>query len=111
MATDVFGDLSLFDEFEKDRNSSASFIKYDVTNEGQEDKSKILFKIGTSDDESSSESNSESESESETETENRDVDNVNKTDSENVEQINTTNEKVESKNTTSFKLQHERILL
>ncbi|XP_071181253.1 zinc finger CCHC domain-containing protein 8-like [Mytilus edulis] len=108
MATDVFGDLSLFDEFEKDRNSSASFIKYDVTNEGQEDKSKILFKIGTSDDESSSESNSESESESETETENRDVDNVNKTDSENVEQINTTNEKVESKNTTSFKLQHER---
>ncbi|CAC5392116.1 ZCCHC8 [Mytilus coruscus] len=108
MATDVFGDLSLFDEFEKDRNSSASFIKYDITNEGQEDKSKILFKIGASDDESSSESNSESESESETETENRDVDIVNKTDCENVEQINTTNEKVESKKITSFKLQHER---
>jgi hypothetical protein len=66
MATDVFGDLSLFDEFEKDRSSSASFITFNITNEGNEDKSKILFKVGASDDESS-ESSSESDSESETE--------------------------------------------
>ncbi|XP_048753439.1 zinc finger CCHC domain-containing protein 8-like isoform X2 [Ostrea edulis] len=40
---DVFGGVSmLFDEFEKDRDSS-TFISFNRTNDGQEDRSKIVF--------------------------------------------------------------------
>lgn len=60
MEEDVFGSVSaLFDEFEKDRDSS-TFIAFDRTNEGEEDKSRILFTIGRSDGESSDESENES---------------------------------------------------
>lgn len=60
MEEDVFGSVStLFDEFEKDRDSS-TFIAFDRTNEGEEDKSRILFTIGGSDGESSDESENES---------------------------------------------------
>lgn len=60
MEEDVFSSVSaLFDEFEKDRDSS-TFIAFDRTNEGEEDKSRILFTIGGSDGESSDESENES---------------------------------------------------
>ena len=106
MATDVFGDLSLFDEFEKDRSSSASFITFNITNEGNEDKSKILFKIGASDDESSSESSSESDSESETE--NRINGTKVKDDDDDIS--NAQSDIKESTKQTSYKLLHDRIL-
>lgn len=63
---DMFGDSTLFDEFEKERESTGSFITYDKTNEGKEDKSKIVFTgdgdSDTSDSSSDEESNEESES-------------------------------------------------
>jgi len=104
MATDVFGDLSLFDEFEKDRSSSGSFITFNITNEGNEDKSKILFKFGASDDESSSESSSESDSESETE--NR----INGTKDDDDDISNAQSDIKKSTKPTSYKLLHDRIL-
>ena len=106
MATDVFGDLSLFDEFEKDRSSSASFITFNITNEGNEDKSKILFKIGASDDESSE---SSSESDSESETENRINGTKVKDDDDDIS--NAQSDIKESTKPTSYKLLHDRILV
>jgi hypothetical protein len=105
MATDVFGDLSLFDEFEKDRSSSASFITFNITNEGNEDKSKILFKVGASDDESSE---SSSESDSESETENRINGTKVKDDDDDIS--NAQFDIKESTKPTSYKLLHDRIL-
>ena len=59
MATeDVFGDSSLFDEFEKERESSSSFIFYEKDEQGSEDRSKIVFQFSES---SSSESESDDE--------------------------------------------------
>ncbi|KAJ8312804.1 hypothetical protein KUTeg_010177 [Tegillarca granosa] len=63
---DAFGGMvsSLFEEFEKDRESTGTFITYDKTEEGKEDKSKIVFRIGDPESESSSSSESEDENES-----------------------------------------------
>lgn len=61
MEEDVFSSVSaLFDDFDKDRDSS-TFIAFDRTNDGEEDKSRILFTVGGSDGESS---DGESENES-----------------------------------------------
>jgi len=61
---DVFGDSSLFDEFEKERDSKGSFILYERTETGDEDKSKIIFQIGDSDgSESPEDSSSEDQDE------------------------------------------------
>ncbi|XP_060067366.1 zinc finger CCHC domain-containing protein 8-like [Ylistrum balloti] len=65
MAEDMFGDASLFDEFEKERESKGSFILYKVDEEGVEDKSKIHFRMGDSEDSESSSDDDSGESENE----------------------------------------------
>ncbi|XP_069136277.1 zinc finger CCHC domain-containing protein 8-like [Argopecten irradians] len=65
MAEDMFGDSSLFDEFEKERESSGSFILFKVNEEGEEDKSKILFRMGDSEESESSSDDDSDESENE----------------------------------------------
>ncbi|XP_033746912.1 zinc finger CCHC domain-containing protein 8-like [Pecten maximus] len=65
MAEDMFGDSSLFDEFEKERESSGSFILYKVNDEGEEDKSRILFRMGDSEESESSSDDDSGESENE----------------------------------------------
>ena len=62
---DVFGSVSsLFEEFEKDRSSTGTFITFNKTKDGDEDRSRIVFKMGASDTESSSDEDDEDESES-----------------------------------------------
>ena len=51
----MFGDSSLFEEFDKERDASSSFIFYEKADDGQVDKSKIHFQISDLSDESSEE--------------------------------------------------------
>ena len=48
MAADMFGDSSLFEEFDKERDTSSSFIFYEKTEDGIEDRSKIHFQVSDS---------------------------------------------------------------
>ena len=50
----MFGDSSLFDEFDKDRDTSASFIFYEKGEDGVEDRSKIHFQVSDSSSDDSS---------------------------------------------------------
>ena len=50
----VFGDSSLFDEFDKERPSVATFISYKQNERGEDDTSKIVFQCQNTDSDSSS---------------------------------------------------------
>ncbi|KAK3084758.1 hypothetical protein FSP39_018388 [Pinctada imbricata] len=68
---DVFDSVSsLFEEFEKDRTSSGLFISYEKTDDGIEDKSKIIFRVGDSESDTSSDESDKNENESRTYDEN-----------------------------------------
>lgn len=49
----VFGDSSLFDEFDKERPSVATFISYNQNERGEDDTSKIVFHCPDSNSDSS----------------------------------------------------------
>ncbi|KAK7476410.1 hypothetical protein BaRGS_00032335 [Batillaria attramentaria] len=53
MADDIFGDESLFSEFEKDREQQNIFINYEEDESGGENRSRIVFRNAESEDESS----------------------------------------------------------
>ncbi|XP_053376524.1 zinc finger CCHC domain-containing protein 8-like [Mercenaria mercenaria] len=58
MADDMFGDSELFAEFDKERETSGSFILYEKDEQGYEDRSKYVFQVSES---SSSEDSDEDE--------------------------------------------------
>ena len=60
MADDMFGDSSLFEEFEKEREPSGSFIIYENDRDGEQDNSKFIFQHSDS---SSSDDSSDDENE------------------------------------------------
>ncbi|KAL3856467.1 hypothetical protein ACJMK2_011221 [Sinanodonta woodiana] len=58
---DCFGDASLFEEFEKDREQECTFISFNRGTDGEEDKSRIVFHLNdssTSSDDSDEDQNS-----------------------------------------------------
>lgn len=48
MADDMFGDSALFEEFDKDREPSGSFIIYEKDDEGEKDQSKFILQFSDS---------------------------------------------------------------
>ncbi|KAK7088429.1 hypothetical protein V1264_022353 [Littorina saxatilis] len=69
MADDIFGDDSLFSEFERDRNTQNIFIHYDQDDSGTENRSRIVFEAAESGSEASDDED-RSEIETGTETKN-----------------------------------------
>lgn len=62
MADDIFGDDSLFSEFDRDRETQNIFIHFDQDESGVENRSRIVFKAAESDsDESDDEDGSGNE--------------------------------------------------
>lgn len=53
MADDIFGDESLFSEFEKDREATNIFIQYDQDESGVVNRSRIIFRDDDSESDSS----------------------------------------------------------
>lgn len=63
MANDIFGDESLFSEFDRDRETQNIFIHFDQDASGAENRSRIVFRSAESDaDESDDEDENETES-------------------------------------------------
>ena len=55
----MFGDSSLFEEFDKERDTSGSFIFYEKADDGEVDKSKIHFQVSESSSDDSSDEDEE----------------------------------------------------
>ncbi|XP_062569662.1 zinc finger CCHC domain-containing protein 8-like, partial [Saccostrea cucullata] len=114
MEEDMFTSVSeLFNEFEKDRNSS-TFISFDYKNDGHEDKSKILFTLERTDGESTDEE-SENESNFTTCTALKELGTTDNDSSENDDTLiiperlfNESEAHINKTNDTSYKLTHER---
>lgn len=105
----MFGDSSLFDEFEKDRESKGTFILYKLTEEGEEDKSQIHFRVDDSEGGESSSDSDSGESENENKDDEHDENHLGSHfDHTPIDVVNGTELKVEK--STEFKLTHERIL-
>ena len=60
----MFGDSSLFEEFDKERDTSSSFIFYEKADDGEVDKSKIHFQVSDSSSDDSSDEDEDADEKS-----------------------------------------------